>query len=86
MKKIPKLVIVNNEPQIDGDFTFELSPITYQENYTPVRTITFQWNPESSCDISLRFNENSLNLLIAEKLKNDFYEFIKNSKVEYESA
>lgn len=77
--KIPKIVIVNDEPQIVGDFTFELSEIVYDsENYTPIRKLSFEYCPDTPYDLTFRFGNDKINKLFLEKVSADFKNFLNN--------
>ena len=69
----PKLKIENGELQIEGDFNFEFSPITYvTENLIPIKKITFDWCVEISQAEMMIFGEDKIYEMFAEKLKQDF--------------
>ena len=74
---IPKLKVENGELQIEGDFKFELSPIIYTEDLTPIKKITFDWCVEISQSEMLVYGEDKIYEIFAEKLKQDFKKLLK---------
>ena len=73
--KIPKLIIKDGIPFVEGNFEFErgsiiIDPIV-QDTYFKV---TFKWNPDFN-NTNPNLTNEFLNEIIAEKLKQDFLKF-----------
>ena len=77
----PQLKLQDGKPIIEGKFEFSFGISVYNPvNYVPAIPITFKWCPEISMEAQLAIKENQYAELIAEKLKQDFIEHIKNLK------
>jgi len=77
---IPKIKIgENGELQIDGNFTFEFSPLHIAEDLIPYKIISFKWNMEiSQAEINM-FGEDKIAEMFGERLKQDFIKSMKKS-------
>jgi hypothetical protein len=75
--QVPKIKIENGELEIDGDFSFELSPVVITEDLIPIKKITFDWCIEISQAEIIAFGKDKILELFGEKLKQDFIKFLK---------
>lgn len=66
---------------IEGDFEFEISPIVFDNELIPKREISFWWNPEVAQDLSVLESKEEMAEKISNKLKEDFYNALINSKI-----
>jgi hypothetical protein len=78
----PQLKLQDGKPVVEGNFEFSLGkPVYNPANYMPTIDITFKWCPEVSMEIQKVMEENQYAEVIAEKLKQDFTEYLKTLNV-----
>jgi len=78
----PQLKLQDGKPVIEGSFEFSFGkPVYNPANYMPTVDITFKWCPEVSMETQKAIKEEQYAELIAEKLKQDFIQYIKTLNV-----
>jgi hypothetical protein len=75
MKTIKFTYDENSKPIAIGSFKFNIGKTFYDKDYTPIKTISFEFSPEIKQIIGT--NENELFELIGNKLKEDFIAQLK---------
>jgi len=79
---VPQLKLQDGKPFVEGNFEFSLGkPIYNPANYIPTIDITFKWCPEVSIETQKVMKENQYPEVIAERLKQDFIEYLKTLNV-----
>jgi len=71
----------NRRAIIEGDFSFDKSPLLYNpSSFLTYFNFTFQFSPECPADLGAFVFTDEATELIAEKLKQDFIKFVQNAK------
>ena len=79
---VPQLKLQDGKPIIEGNFEFSIGqPIYNPANFMPTIDITFKWCPEVPIETQKAMEEDQYVELIAEKLKQDFIQYIKTLNV-----
>jgi hypothetical protein len=79
---VPQLKLQNGKPIIEGNFEFSLGqPMYNPTTFMPTVDITFKWCPEITMETQLAIEKNQYVELVAEKLKQDFIDYIKTLNV-----
>jgi len=72
-----KVELKNGEIELQGDFIFKvLDGVIKEDNGIFSKEISFRINPECDANINSYIKDSDLNILIAEKLKQDFIKFL----------
>ena len=72
-----KVELKNGEIELQGDFVFKvLDGVIKEDNGIFAKEISFRINPECDANINNYIKDSDLNILIAEKLKQDFIKFL----------
>lgn len=79
----PKFTTKNDIPIVDGHFEFTVNkPLILNKFGTPVFNISFEWSPELDSEISLKYSDKDLIPIMAERLKDDFINFLNTYQYE----
>jgi hypothetical protein len=74
-----KVEIKNGKIELQGDFIFKVfDGVIKEDNGIFSKEIRFKFNPECDANIGDYIKDSELNLLISEKLKEDFIKFLNN--------
>lgn len=76
-----KIKLENNSYKLEGKFEFSVTKTVYTEKFEPKQTIMFDWCPELPQDINTVEYTMDIHEMIAEKLKVDFLNVLKNNTI-----
>ena len=79
---VPQLKLQDGKPVIEGKFEFSVvQPVYNPANFMPTVDVTFKWCPEVSMETQRVMENGQYAELIAEKLKQDFIQYINTLNV-----